>query len=472
MMWKTAYICCATLIVGGCAVGNEYVAPEDSVAARWIEPVAGEASGDLPQRWWARFQDDVLNDHLERAALQNLDIKTATARIDEARALRGIARSAFWPQVSLGASFTQFEQSIDSPSGAGALISAGISERDIDFYNASLDASWEIDLFGSTRRRVDEANANLEGTIAEREAVRLTALAETAGAYFELRGSQQRLAIIESNIAAQQRTLDLTRRKVDAGLGRKIDQLRAEAQLDAIAAEVPALRASIRASTYRLGVLTGQRPEDMVDEVAVSGTLPAAPRAIPVGIRADLLKRRPDIAAAERQLAAAAAATNIARTDFFPRLVLNASYGFEAENADDIGSSNARTTGLVPFVSWPVFQGGRLRANLESAEARTQQAALQYEKSVLTALADAESAITAYAEELRSFERLDSAAEASREAASIAQQLYEKGLADFLTVLDADQRRDQAEDQRTQSHTRLMLNLVRVYKALGGGWDV
>ncbi|MDJ0710064.1 MAG: efflux transporter outer membrane subunit [Woeseiaceae bacterium] len=472
MMWKTAYICCATLIVGGCAVGNEYVAPEDSVAARWIEPMAGEASGDLPQRWWARFQDDVLNDHLERAALQNLDIKTATARIDEARALRGIARSAFWPQVSLGASFTQFEQSIDSPSGAGALISAGISERDIDFYNASLDASWEIDLFGSTRRRVDEANANLEGTIAEREAVRLTALAETAGAYFELRGSQQRLAIIESNIAAQQRTLDLTRRKVDAGLGRKIDQLRAEAQLDAIAAEVPALRASIRASTYRLGVLTGQRPEDMVDEVAVSGTLPAAPRAIPVGIRADLLKRRPDIAAAERQLAAAAAATNIARTDFFPRLVLNASYGFEAENADDIGSSNARTTGLVPFVSWPVFQGGRLRANLESAEARTQQAALQYEKSVLTALADAESAITAYAEELRSFERLDSAAEASREAASIAQQLYEKGLADFLTVLDADQRRDQAEDQRTQSHTRLMLNLVRVYKALGGGWDV
>ena len=471
MTWKTAYLCCVALVVSGCAVGSDYVAPEYVVDTDWVGPVADDPSADVPERWWARFEDDVLNDHLERAALQNLDIKTATARIDEARALRGVARSAFWPQVGLAASLTQFEQSIDSPSGAGALISAGIAERDIDFYNASLDASWEIDLFGGTRRRAEEANANLEGTIAEREAVRLSALAETAGAYFELRGSQQRLAIVGSNIAAQQRTLELTRRKVDAGLGRKIDQLRAEAQLDAIAAEVPALRAAIRASTYRLGVLTGRRPEEMADQVAASGTLPAAPRVIPVGLRADLLKRRPDIVAAERQLAAAAAATNVAKTDFFPRLILNASYGFEAESFDDIGSSDARTTALVPFVSWPVFQGGRLRANLERAEARTLQAAFQYEKAVLAALADAESVIIAYTEELRSFERLDSAAEASREAASIAQQLYENGLADFLTVLDADQRRDQAEDQRAQSHTRLMLNVVRVYKALGGGWD-
>jgi multidrug efflux system outer membrane protein len=278
------------------------------------------------------------------------------------------------------------------------------------------------------------------------------------------------VSLVRSGIEAQRKTADLTRRKVEAGLARRIDQLRAEAQLDAIEASVPALRAAIRASTWRLGVLTGRRPEEMADEVASAGTLPAAPEAPPIGMRADVLRRRPDVAVAERQLAAATAEVGIAKAEFFPRLQLSGNVGFESSDFSDLGTDRSRTSAVVPFVSWPIFQGGRLRANLEGADARARVAALSYEKTVLTALADAESAISAYAEELQTYENLTAAADASSEAAELAQKLYEKGLTDFLTVLDAERRRDENEDARAQSHTRLLLTLSRVYKSLGGGW--
>ena len=470
MLRKLATLAAAAAMTAGCAVWPNYEQREYATADDWIEPAAARYADTLPDEWWLALDDEALNAYLEAAVTYNLDIKAALARVDEARAARGIARSVFWPQLAVNGSYTSFEQSLEAQTGAPPLIEAGAIDREIDFYNLSLDASWEIDVFGGNRRRAESAAAGLEASIAAYDGVRLAALSETAAAYFELRGAQQRLAIVESNIAAQQRTLELTRRKVETGLGRKIDQLRAEAQLDAIGALVPALRASIRASTYRLGVLTGKMPEEMRDEVAVAGTLPDAPLAIPVGMRADVLRRRPDVVAAERELAAATARVGVAKADFFPRFILNASYGFEAGDPGRIGTSDARTTALVPFVSWPVFQGGRLRASLEGANARATAAAFDYERIVLEAIADAESAISAYAEELDTYGRLTSAATASREAATIAQKLYEQGLSDFLTVLDADRRRDEAEDQRAQSHTRLMLNLTRVYKALGGGW--
>lgn len=457
-------------LLGACAVGPDYRAPSTEIANEWLHDQ--ESSAAMPVAWWSTLEDGQLADFLARAAANNRDIGVALARVEEARAARGIARSAFWPQAAVAGSYTSFEQSIESPGAGGTLIDAGLIPRDVDFYTTSLDASWEIDVFGGNRRLNEAADARLGAAIAQQEALVLSVLSETASAYFELRGAQERLAIAESNIASQQRTLELTRRKVEAGIARRIDELRAAAQLDAVRAQIPALRASIRASTYRLGVLTGQRPEDTDDQVAGAERLPTPPQSLPVGMRADLLRRRPDVVAAERQLAAASAEIGVAKADFFPRFVLSASYGFEAENSSEIGSGRARTSALVPFVSWPVFQGGRLRANLEAADARSRAAALIYEQAVLVALADAESAITAYAEELQTYERLQAAAGASGAAASIAQRLYEQGLADFLTVLDAERRRDEAQDARARSHTRVLLNMARVYKALGGGWRV
>lgn len=458
--------------LGGCAVGPDYEPAAPPTDAEWLAPRTAPAAAAVPDAWWSLLDDQELDTLLGLAARDNLDIRVATARVDEARALRGIARSAFWPQAVLYASRTSFEQSLESPGAAGSLIEAGLIDRDQDFYTAALDASWEIDLFGGNRRRAEAAGARLEAAVAVRDAARLSALAETASAYFELRGAQQRLAIARDNIESQQRTLDLTRRKVDAGLARRIDALRAEAQLDALRAGVPALVAAIRASAWRLAVLTGRAPGDVTKEVAREAGLPAAPRALPVGLRAEVLRRRPDVVAAERALAAATAEIGVATADFFPRFVLSGSLGFEAGNAASLGDARARTSALVPFVSWPLFQGGRLRAGLEAADARATAAAADYERSVLAALADAESAISDYAEELASFERLHAAAAASREAAHISQRLYDQGLADFLTVLDAERRRNQAEDAEALSHTRLLLKLTRVYKALGGGWEV
>ncbi len=464
----------AALVITGCAAGPNYEQPEYAPDAEWVGAESKDQAGEVPLQWWAMLNDEVLNEYLALTAAGNLDIKAATARVDEARALRGISRAVFWPQLGLNASYTSVEQSIESPGPVGSLIEAGLVDRELDFYNASLDASWEIDIFGGNRRLAEAADASLEASIAAREATILQALAETDSAYFELRGAQQRLTIARSNIDSQRRTLEVTRRKVQAGLARRIDQLRAEAQLDAFRALLPALEASVKASSYRLAVLTGRAPSDATAsaEAGSGAALPPAPPALPVGMPADVLRRRPDVRIAERELAAATAQIGVARADFFPRLVLGATYGFETDEFSSIGSGRARTTALVPFVSWPVFQGGRLRANLEGADARAIGAAALYEKSVLSALADAESAIAAYVQEARTLDHLAAAADASREAAELAQKLYEKGLADFLTVLDAQRRLDETDDARAQSHTRLLVNLVRVYKALGGGWQV
>lgn len=459
----------AALLLGACAVGPDYVATEPDVAADWTDPQDG---AELPRSWWALLNDPLLDEMLTSAAEHNREIGIAANRIQEAKASRAAARSAFWPSVVFNASYTEFEQSIESPGAGGTLIDAGLIDRDVEFFNGGLDASWELDVFGGTRRRNEAARANLQVAVAERDSVVLAVLSETASAYFERRGAEARLAIANSNIESQERTLEVTRRKVEAGLARRIDELRASAQLDVARAQVPTLRAALRASTYRLGVLTGRTPDAIEREIAAQPELPVAPAHLPVGMRADLLRRRPDVVAAERALAGATADIGVALADFFPRLTLTANYGFEAEESGDLGSGRARTSALVPFVRWPVFQGGRLRAQLVAANARAQRAALAYEQAVLQALADAESALVAYAEELRTLERLQAAAAASSEAASIAQRLYGQGLADFLTVLDADRRRDEAEDARAQSQTRLLLNMARVYKALGGGWAI
>jgi len=471
MMRRDFFPFVGLLLLAGCAVGPDYAAPETEVEAEWLSAAEAADEAGLPDQWWRMLDDPGLDTALGNAAEANLEIAIAMTRVEEARAFRSVARSAFWPQIDANGRYTEFEQSIESPGAGGTLIDAGLIPREVDFYTTTLDASWELDLFGARRRQAEAANAELESAIENARAIRLAVLAETAAAYFELRGAEERLRIAESNVAAQERTLELTRRKVEAGLGRRIDELRAEAQWNAARSIIPALRSAEAASRYRLAVLTGERPEDLPAEIAAPGDLPRAPEAVPVGLRAELLRRRPDVQAAERTLAAATAGIGVAKADFFPRLVLSASYGFEAADASSLGDSRARTSAIVPFVSWPVFQGGRLRANLDGANARARAAAYSYEQSVLVALADAESAIVAYAEEATTFERLDSAADASIEAADIAARLYEQGLTDFLTVLDAQRRRDEAEDARAQSRTRQLLSLSRLYKALGGGWE-
>lgn len=454
--------------LAGCAVGPDYEAPAPA-AGEWLSAEEAYSAADPAADWWRLLESPEPTALVDKALARNRDVGAARARLEEARALRGIAGAAFWPAVTAEASYTWFEQSLNSPGPASQLIGAGLGSRDGEAYDLRLDASWEIDLFGANRRRVEAADAQLDTAAAELAGVALSVAAETVSAWVELRGAERRLAITRESARAQSRTLALTRSKVDIGLARELDALRAETELRATRARLPALRAAAAASAYRLAVLTGSEPAAYRDGPGTA--LPAPPESLPVGLRAELLRRRPDVMAAERRLAAATAGVGVATAEFFPRLVLGASGGFEAADATDLFEGASRTGSVVPFVRWPVFQGGRLRAGLDAAQARERAALASYEAAVLAALADAESALVAYAAERRTLQELDRASAAASEAADIAARLYEKGLGDFLTVLDAERRRAETDDERTQSEIRALLSLVRVYKTLGVGWQ-
>ncbi len=457
----------AAMLLGACAVGPDYRAPQVEPGA-WAEEAGGFSSDSPPAEWWRLLGDERLDAYVAGALAGNREIRIARARLAEARALRGVTASVLWPELTGKAGYTWFEQSLNSPGAASQLIGAGLAERDGEFWTAGLDASWELDLFGGNRRRVESAEAAVAAAEAGAVGSALAVIAETVAAYVELAGADRRLAITAENLDAQRRTVELTRAKADIGLARELDVLRAEAEFRATAARLPGLRAAARASVNRLSILTGEPP----GAAATAGvSLPAVPPALPRGLRAEVLRRRPDVIVAERRLAAATAAIGVAVADFFPRLVLGAGAGLESQDLGELGNGDSRNQAIVPFLRWPVFQGGRLRAALAAAEAREREAAARYEQAVLVALEDAESALAAYEGARETLTELQRASAASAAAADIAARLYQKGLGDFLSVLDAERRRAETDDERVQAEIRVLLTLVRVYKALGGGWD-
>ncbi len=455
----------AALLAFGCAVGPDYDAP-GMPAADWV---GAQDEAQPAADWWSVFDDDTLGRLIAMALTEGPDIRAATARLDEARAARRIASADFWPAVAAAATYTRFEQSLESPGAIGQLVQAGLAERDGEFYNATVDASWELDLFGRVRRNNEAAAATLDAGVAEFRATELALVADTAGAYFDYLGATTRLALLDRNIELSRQTLSLTESKARSGLVRTIDALRAASELDATRARRPPLVLARDASLYRLGVLTGRDPTAITAAVTTA-PLPPPPSGVAVGTTADLLKRRPDVIAAERRLAAATAGVGVATANFFPTLALNASYGFEAGDAAAIGDGDARATALVPFLRWPVFQGGRLRAALDVARARERQAMANYERSIVAALADAETAISAYAARREAAANLGAAAAAAVEAAVLARKLYDQGLTDFLTVLDAERQQTALEDSAAAERAQSLSALATLYKALGGGW--
>lgn len=465
-----ALVAAGALAMAACAVGPDYEPPETD-GGEWLQPPAGASTESLPAEWWSLLEQPEVGELVDTAVAENRDLRAALARVEEARALRGIAASALWPRLDAEARYTWFEQSLNSPGAASQLIGAGLAPRDAEFYTAGLDASWELDFFGASRRRLEAAGASSEAAAAAAAGTALSVVAETVSAWVELRGAERRLAVTRRSADAQAKTLELTRSKVEIGLGRELDALRAEAELRSTRARLPGLRAAAAASADRLAVLTGRTPGEVRAALAEGVGLPEPPATLPVGLRAEVLRRRPDVIAAERELAAATAGVGGATAAFFPRLVLGASGGFEAGDVSDLVSGDSRTVGIVPFVRWPVFQGGRLRAELRAAEARERAALARYEAAVLRALADAETALAAYAGERDTLAELKRASAAAAQAADIAARLYDRGLGDFLTVLDAERRLAETDDERVRAEIRTLLALVRVYKALGVGWQ-
>src|SRR5262249_39620713 len=348
---------------------------------------------------------------------------------------------------------------------------AGSKDRDLELYHAGFDASWELDFFGRVQRAIEASAADVETTAASRRDVIVSLLAEVARNYFELRGAQNQLAVARQNAETQRQIVDLTHALLEAGRGTDLDVSRAEAQLNLTLATIPPLETTIIRAVYRLGVLIGQQPTTLVETLSAPLPLPSLPALVALGTPDDLLRRRPDIRVAERSLAAATARVGIATADLFPRVTVLGSVGVEAGSLRGFSQGGIETFALGPRVFWAAFDLGRVRARIRAADARTEAALAQYEQRILLALEETENALVDFQRQQARRDFLRASAQASEKASGLAKLRYQFGVADFLTVLDAERTRLIAEDLLADSETRTAITLIAVYKALGGGWE-
>ncbi|MBI5092429.1 MAG: efflux transporter outer membrane subunit [Candidatus Hydrogenedentes bacterium] len=506
-------------VLAGCKTGPDYVRPNVDVPSKWSSAREG-GEADKPAavtEWWTTLNDPVLNDLIGRSVEANFDLRMAEARVREARAARGIVAADLWPNVGISGSYAH-SQSTESKSQSGGVattLGAGLSPlgvnrnvtlrnqnasvtrsvtgfgagaaratsvsltpnssqtpgRTSDLFQAWFDASWELDIFGGNRRAVEAADATIDAAEDARRGVVLSLLSEVALNYIDLRATQSRLAITHKNIAAQAASVTLTRDRFQAGLTSELDAVRAESLLATTQSQLPALESHIQGAIHGLGVLMGKDPGALLEELSTAAPMPAAPGEVPVGLPSDLLRRRPDIRQSERELAAATARIGEAMADLFPKFSLTGAFGGKSGDLGNVFSNANQLWSLGSTVRWPLFDAGRIRANINVQNARQEQAAIAYEKSIMTALEDVENALVAFAKEQVRRDLLDKAVKANEHAVRLANERYVQGLESFLSVLTAQQQLFQTEDQLVQSQSFVLTDLVSLYKALGGGWE-
>jgi multidrug efflux system outer membrane protein len=457
---KLATVSLLALPLAACAVGPNYLAPDTAPAQFVAAAAAGVAEQPFEAKWWSQFGDPVLDDLVARALGGDLDLRVAAARVTEARALLGAARRERWPSAT--AEVARNETDAQRPGFSDDRVD--VKSNDVGF--ATL---WELDLFGRVRRGVEAANASAGAAEARLRDAQVLVAAEVVRNYLELRGVQKRLAVAHTNLEYQRETLELTKTRYELGRGTQLDVASAQARFSATEAEIPSLAAAEAVAANRLAVLLGLRPGGLADELAPREIAPHL-TTLAVGAPEDLLKRRPDIRAAERELAAATARVGLAKADLFPRLTLTGFIGFIAGDASDLGESQSRAFSLAPALTWAGFGGGG-RARVAATEARADAALATYESTVLGALEETENAFAVYAAQRQRLAALIEQASASREAAELARVRYREGAVDFLRLLDAERTLLQAEDALAGGETELNTSVVLIYKALGGGWE-
>ncbi len=457
-MFRRALVIAALVSVGACSARAPYHPPPTPPAV--VQNVDPALFVDQPYdpRWWTQFDDPIL-EQLEADALRsNLDVRMAVSRVSQARALFDETVREQYPVPTADASLDRRKQVIP-----------GFTDEPIDTstYRAGFDAFWEIDLFGRIRSGVRAASATAASFSATLDDVRVSVAAEVARNYFELRGLQQELAVAERSLANQQETLRLTRVRRDVGFGEEQDVASAGARVAAIEASFPPLRTEIAARRHRLAVLTGLRPGELTVDLSPRAYAPIA-KALPLGDPGSLLQRRPDVRAAERNVAAAAAREGVAKADFFPRITVTGFLGFLAGRGNMFGTADSHAWAVTPALSWSGFDLGSARARLRGAKADTEEVVAAYEQTVLRALEETENALVAYREEQERLVKLADQARESTRAAAIARARYREGVVDFLSLLDAERTQLQAEDAVAQAEAGVFTGVVAVYKAFGG----
>jgi multidrug efflux system outer membrane protein len=479
-MRKPAAFLSMALVLAGCASQPAYRAPavdvppefrelsRDTLRDSVVPPAApapaapsGEAAS-LDPRFWRALGDSTLDRLVGEVLRANLDVQAAAARLRGARAARLDATLDLAPTVTVGGAYTrQRLSSAAFPIGAGSF-------PDQDIWDAGFDASWELDLFGRVRRGVQAQGALVGAAGEDLRDAQVALTAELARTYFELRGAQEQLDVARRNAENQRRSLGVTQERLDAGRGTAFDTERAKAQLSITLASIPDLEAQVAEAQYQIGVLVGRPPATLAAELERPVSLPTLPASVTVAAPDSLIRRRPDVAAAERQVAAERAFVGVAKSDYLPRITVGGSAGYSAEALGSLGDRGTFRYAVGPVLSWPALNLGRVKARVDASRAREAEAQARYTQTVLRALQEVESALVRYRTSRQRVERYGEAAAASTRAAELARLRFTGGVADFLQVLDAERTQLDAEGQLARSRTDAATAYAALYKALGG----
>ena len=457
-----------SVLLAGCAmVGPNYRQPDAPAldVSDLLQDGAGESQAEITPEtladWWNAFDDPILTDLIERAAMQNLDVKAAQASVREAR----------WNLVSSGASLYPFLDANGTVEKSEASSNAMMDMGESDFYRTGFDARWEIDVFGGTRRRVEAAAAALQSERENLKAVWVSLAGETAQAYIAVRTAQMRLQVAEASLQSQVETHQVLKSRFEAGLCDELVVSQASYNAERTRAAIPTIQSNLESQKNSLALLTGTMPGELHELLQETKSIPVSPFEVVVGIPADTLRNRPDIRVAERQLAAQTARIGEAEADLYPRFTLLGSIGLESLKADQFFGADSGVWSIGPSVSWPIFHAGSIRSNIEIQNARQEQLLARYEKAVLVAVKEVRDALVDYAREQERQDALAAAVDSAELAVKLAKDKYKSGLADFVNVLDAQRSLFSLRDELATSRGAISSNLVRLYKALGGGWS-
>jgi len=475
---RLAPLACAVLLAGCALVGPNYVAPTPSdlnVPSAWQRTAASSEAGLEIATWWQHLGDPLLTHLIAQAIQASPDLQSARAKLRQARAQRRLAFGNLWPTLSASASAQHTEA---SQSGVGGGQNAAISgaptsgiDSSQDLYDIGFDASWEPDIVGGQRRALEAARADEAASVANFHNTQVTLAAEVARNYVDARSSQAQIAIAQANLASQSETLALTEWRVQAGLTSSLDAEQARTNVEQVRATIPALETSLVEADHRLAVLLGLAPGALHGELAAPAPIPQVPKPLTIGIPADILRQRPDVAAAERTLAAATARIGEAEAARYPSLTLSGSVGLEAMTIGALTNGSSFAANVLGKLAQTVFDGGRISAQIEIQNAAQQQSLASYKATVLGALEDVENALVSLANSQARATALTRAVESARNAALLARDRYTAGIIDFQVVLDTERTVLTVEESLNGAQADNVTAAIQLYKALGGGWS-